>query len=405
MKARATLRPMGKVKIRYFVEKPGAAGARFFWQPAAALRVHGWHLVRLPDTRGQALAKAEQLNAELDAWRRGEAAPHAPAPPKLIEPRTLSAVIRTYRASRFFTELRPRTKRGYAQNIAFLEQWAGDMRAAAITPKVVETLYSSMRRATPAKAAAVITMLRILLEAARREGFVTTNAASRAGIKGSAPSGRIWPREAVRLFVATADAMGLHSIGSAVMINHWLGQREGDILALTPAAVAGGRITLTQSKTGAKVSIPDNAAVRARILAELACQDARAQARRDQGATPLPASTLLVCEATGRPWREDHFRHSFAAVRAALAAAHPTIAHADGTMEQSAELLFKNLRHTAVTEMAIAGCTTPQIAGITGHSLAGVNHILSRYLSRTADLADAAAAKRTAYDQARREGA
>jgi hypothetical protein len=43
--------------------------------------------------------------------------------------------------------------------------------------------------------------------------------------------------------------------------------------------------------------------------------------------------------------------------------------------------------------LAEAGCTIPEIAAITGHSLKTVTHILETYLSRTRALADAAIVK------------
>ena len=43
--------------------------------------------------------------------------------------------------------------------------------------------------------------------------------------------------------------------------------------------------------------------------------------------------------------------------------------------------------------LAEAGCTTPQIAAITGHSLKTVPSILDRYLARTRVLASGAVAR------------
>jgi hypothetical protein len=402
-------KPVGKVKIRYLVHKLRGGRALYYWQPAAELRQHGWLPTRLPDDRVAAIAKAEQMNAELDAWRAGTGTVAAGvAPMRHVEPATLAAVIRSYERSRFFTDKAERTKRGYRQNMRFLEDWGGDMRVAAITKKTVETLYTSLYTRTPSKAKAVIVMLQILLEAAIRQELITTNPALKAGLRGAKPSGRLWTREAVDLFVATADAAGWHSVGTAVRINHWLGQRETDILALPRAAVANNRTMVLQSKTGARVAVPDSPQVRARLDAELAHQE-RLQAARDaavraRGAIPLPAdppATLLLCEGTGEPWTEHYFRHVFAEIRATMAKAHPVTVHADGTEVETAKLWFMHLRHTAVTEMAVAGCTTLQIAGVTGHSIASVNQILARYVSLTAELAAAATTKRLAHEEAR----
>jgi hypothetical protein len=55
-------------------------------------------------------------------------------------------------------------------------------------------------------------------------------------------------------------------------------------------------------------------------------------------------------------------------------------------------LHFNDLRGTTVTLLAEAGCTVPQIASITGHSLKTVHSILEKYLSRTKGLASKAIA-------------
>jgi hypothetical protein len=55
---------------------------------------------------------------------------------------------------------------------------------------------------------------------------------------------------------------------------------------------------------------------------------------------------------------------------------------------------FNDLRGTAVTRLALAGCTEAEIATITGHSLRRVRSILdAHYLHRDPALADRAIAK------------
>ncbi len=54
------------------------------------------------------------------------------------------------------------------------------------------------------------------------------------------------------------------------------------------------------------------------------------------------------------------------------------------------DLHFHDLRGTAITMLAEAGCSTPQIAAITGHSLKTVTTILDKYLARTRTLAEEA---------------
>jgi integrase len=70
----------------------------------------------------------------------------------------------------------------------------------------------------------------------------------------------------------------------------------------------------------------------------------------------------------GEPWTSDGFRASWAKAfeRAGFA---------------DQDLHFHDLRGMAVTRLALAGCTTPQIAAIPGHSPRDVDEILKRIIS------------------------
>ena len=60
---------------------------------------------------------------------------------------------------------------------------------------------------------------------------------------------------------------------------------------------------------------------------------------------------------------------------------------------QISGLTFHDLRGTAVTRLAEAGCSAAEIASITGHSMRDVGAILDVYLARTGKIALAAIAK------------
>jgi integrase len=58
------------------------------------------------------------------------------------------------------------------------------------------------------------------------------------------------------------------------------------------------------------------------------------------------------------------------------------------------DLHFHDLRGTAITRLALAGCTVPEIASVTGHSIKTVNDMLEKhYLGGRAQLAEQAIAK------------
>jgi integrase len=89
-------------------------------------------------------------------------------------------------------------------------------------------------------------------------------------------------------------------------------------------------------------------------------------------------SLLILTTPTGRAWTKRYFNeHWFEAEKAA----------------GITDLRFHDLRGTAITMLAEAGCTVPEIASVTGHSFKHVTHILEVYLSRTRALADAAIVK------------
>ncbi|WP_439814011.1 tyrosine-type recombinase/integrase [Zavarzinia sp. CC-PAN008] len=369
---------MARVKIPYLVVKPGAAGDRYYWQPARVLRDKGWKAVSLGEDQAAALAHAQALNRKVEAWRTGqEKVDEVMAPDEVVAAGTLGAVIRDYQKSSWYRDLAPRSKRSYDQNIDILRDWAGDIAVRSITSGRVQKLHEAWSK-TPTRAKALVGMLRILLDFARRRDLVEVNAAEKPGIKQIRIKGRLWSDQEVIVMAAAAGALGWHSIGTAIIVNHWIGQREGDVLALPRTALVDGVFSVEQSKTGARIEVEDNPFVRRRVERELKRQKKR----------KVAGLTLLLCETTSQPWGEDYFRHCFADVRARAAKRLPSCK----------TLRFMHLRHTAVTRLSEAGCTPQQIAGVTGHSLARVEDIIDRYLVRTAALSREATDRRARHE-------
>ena len=89
-------------------------------------------------------------------------------------------------------------------------------------------------------------------------------------------------------------------------------------------------------------------------------------------------SPLILVSSTGRPWREDHFRHVWR--KATLAAG------LDG-------LQYRDLRRTAIVRLAEAGATVPEIAAISGHQIHSCQRILEVYLPRNVEMARAGIVK------------
>jgi integrase len=120
---------------------------------------------------------------------------------------------------------------------------------------------------------------------------------------------------------------------------------------------------LRQSKTDVRVSIPVGAPLKA-ALDELA--------KSKHG-------PIILTTTDQQPWTSDGFRTSWrkACQKAGIVG-----------------VTFNDLRGTAVTRLALAGCTEAEIATITGHSLRDVRSILdAHYLHRDPALAESAIRK------------
>ena len=90
-------------------------------------------------------------------------------------------------------------------------------------------------------------------------------------------------------------------------------------------------------------------------------------------------SITILVDHHGRPWLTNTFGHGW---REACRKAGIT------------GLTFDDLRGTAVARLSLAGCTVPEIAAITGHSLVDVGRILDAHdLHRDPALAAAAIRK------------
>lgn len=376
-----------KISVPYLVTRTGRDGrVRFYWSPAARLVRQGWAVRRLADDPAAARAEAEALNRELAAWRSGEQ-------PRAIEVGTFEAAVRAWQASRLWTELKPATQRFYRQNVDVLMQVFHDQPLRGIRRRHLEAIYLKLRARTPAKARAVMRAAQALMRYAVHAELIKEedNPCRKMRLTDTATKGRVWSDAAVDAVAAAADRAGQHGIGTAVLLNAWCGQRQADVLAWRRPEVTGdGRIRLVQAKTGAAVSLP--VGVVPHLVARLAAEHALAQARPVQ-------SPYLVTDARGRPFKADHFRHAFAAVRAA-AAAQVRASMADGAAgdeDLAAEieaLDFMHLRHTAVARLAEAGCELAEIAAITGHTLTSCAQIIDRYLVRTERLAERAFRRR-----------
>jgi hypothetical protein len=212
---------MGKFSVRYLVAKRQKSRILYYWQPNKPLRDAGFLPLRLAERTNDladAIREAEAHNRELDQWRAGQ----QPLP---VQPGTIPWLVKLYRADARYNDLAAKTQRGYDQCIVIIEAWserAGNPPLVTIQRKHVKAFYRSMA-ATPAKASAVLRVLRLLLAFAVDEGELERNPAEKMRLKVSPPRDTVWTPDQIAAFVATAAKEGRASIGLAVMLGAGLG--------------------------------------------------------------------------------------------------------------------------------------------------------------------------------------
>jgi integrase len=282
---------------------------------------------------------------------------------KITPPRgSLLSVLQAYQASDEFLSLAPRSRSDYIGKIKLIEKSFGDFPLSAMTDNRTRGIFKAWRErlalSSRRQADYAWVVLARVLSFGMDRGLVAANPCARGGrlYRGSRAE-KIWTTADETAFLEHAPSH-LHL---PLLLALWTGQRQGDLLRLPWSAYDGKKIRLRQSKGGRQVVIPVGAPLKAAL-------DAAAK-----------RSTIILTTSEGKPWTPDGFRASWgkACKRAGVVG-----------------VTFHDLRGTAVTRLAICGCTEAEIATITGHSMRSVRAILdTHYLNRDFALAESAISK------------
>jgi len=284
---------------------------------------------------------------------------------KVAPPRgTLLSVLQQYQDSEDFRTLADSTRRSYIALIKMIEKRFGSLPLSALTDRRLRGIFMSWRDQLSANAGRrqadyAWTVLARALSWSFNRGLVAANPCERGGrlYRGGGRAEKIWTPTDEAAFLQRAP-VHLHL---PLLLALWTGQRQGDLLRLPWSAYDGTHLRLCQRKTGARVVIRVGAPLKAALDA-------------------MPKrSTIILTNSDGKPWTSDGFRASWGKACKVAGVVGVT---------------FHDLRGTAVTRLAIAGCTEAEIATITGHSLRGVRAILdTHYLSRDHALGESAIRK------------
>lgn len=274
----------------------------------------------------------------------------------------LLSVLLAYQSSDDFLSLAPRSRVDYIGKIKIIEKEFGDFPLSGMTYVRTRGIFKTWRErlaiASRRQADYAWVVLARILSWGLDRGLVAANPCARGGrlYRGSR-SEIIWTAADEAAFFGRAPTH-LHL---PLLLALWTGQRQGDLLRLPWSAYDGKHIRLRQSKGGARVVIRVGTPLKAALDAA------------------VKRSTIILTNSDGKPWSQDGFRASW---RKACAKA--------GIVG----VTFHDLRGTAVTRLALAGCTEAEIATITGHSLRSVRAIIdTHYLARDPALGESAITK------------
>lgn len=399
------------------------------WVASPALRRDGWKGHDLKDKagawlgRGASIDRAEAIAAAVLAWRAGEPIPapfagFAPAtaepsaaPAGRLDPRSLGALLDAYLASNEFADLGVKTQGDRRSKLSrFLDvlagwpikpqhgdkaahtRWQADRaiaRSVSIDtleppaygddgPNLLYDAYWTLRRKVGQHMAhgVMANVSAWLTWCVKPRRAIRSNWATE--IDRATPPGRIrrgsW--DELRALIAAAEDLGWHSVADAIVLGADLSWSQADRLALTWPQIKDGKVTATRQKTGRKCTTP---LLKNMGLPRIKVIKARQAAAYGPDVQPLH---VILCEATGKPWKADHYRHVFADVRARAALTCPEVA----------DFRDQDLRDTAITIAQDAGCDLSQIASRTAHSLKQIHAIIEKHYGEIGQgIADAGA--------------
>jgi integrase len=327
------------------------------------------------------------------AWRGGPLLKGKPGTPEFIasynkavasrEPvageKTFADLIRDYLKGGYFNNmLSPRTQSDYKKKLDAIDKKFGAMPLAACELKetrgVLRRWRDELSVTSPRQADYTWAIMSAVFKHGIQYGDITTNPCALGGrLYDGSRVEVIWASPQVGAFLHQTQYAHMHL---PLLIGLWTGQREGDILRLKWSAYDGQVIRLKQRKGQRRGKKKNASAIVVIPVAEplKAALDAARAARVAARVTPLNLEDETVClNSEGEPWREgrDGFNGFISSFRKAR-----DKAGIEGVS-------FGDLRGTAVTRLALSGCTVPEICAITGHSHAEANAILeAHYLHR-----------------------
>lgn len=376
------------------------------WKPSKTLRKAGFVNVKLGTDFDAACTKANELNAQVKAWKagktpEGEAAVPRPAP-RIVR---FAEARLSYQASDEYKVLEPSTRKEYNSRLNTLEHWAMDGTLAMREidrPKVLD-LRKALLKGSPYRCAALLRVLRLFLAWCVDDHIIAKNVAEKIRIPEPPKRKQRLIRDDMPFLIEAAAQLAFPHIEIGCTLGFYTTQREGDLLATTRFKMKpvtdisedarqtlcgpDGRVlglTLEQAKTDTWVAIPLVPVARVAIESVF----------KATGASGVAHTHLISRPGTAGECPDWRFQRDFRvtanlglamAVQLARRTRRSDYDRAMEILSQARRLKgiqFRDLRRSGMCWMRDLGVPVPLIASISGHSIEQTQKILDTYLPR-----------------------
>lgn len=251
-------------------------------------------------------------------------------------PGTLDALIIEYRKSSMFKQLSPRSRKDYGVYLDLLREDYGDLMVRTMPRPFVFRLREKYAE-TPRKANYLISILRRVMQFAVNQGYRTDNPAAKPERLKEGPGHRPWEEYEVAAFRKTYPEPVFERAAFELLLN--TGQRSGDVASMQRSHRYQGHISVAQSKTGERLTIPEAQDLTEILSPYISAHD----------------GLMLLVTKSGGPVKTAYLQHKMIAAYKAAGLSGVTT---------------HGLRYTAATRLRELGCDWEIVAAVTGHRTA-----------------------------------
>jgi hypothetical protein len=353
------------MKIKYFQERERAGGNIYVVNPPKYVKTATGAEYKQFSDKSEAVAYALRVADQFQSFKRGEQGKVH------VDDTVVEGLINHYRTTDEYLELKPNSKTHYGlmfkttlnTRIGTANQMFGQVAVKSVNTAMVDAFYKQIKAdISHHRANSCVKVLKRVYNIGLRHGKVNSNPWQMLSMKATADRKVRWERGEVTSAIAACDRMGLHDLGTMIVMCYHLCQRPGDIRQMKWSNFDGEAFLFTQEKTSFELEVVASPLILERLAR-------KANGHRDD--------FILYNDENGLP--HDRFSYAKQLRRVRIEAGIRT------------ELQMSDLRRTGATEMGESNCTEDELAAVTGHQSRA---ILKTYVRPTRKMAQNAISKR-----------